>query len=148
MRVLIVEDEDMHAEILEKMLVNLGFKDINRAQNGPEALEMAGETPYHLIFSDCQMPGMNGYTLIDRLRQGFDSMYAQIPLIMLTSSRDNVSVQQAIKAGVSRYVAKPFDLLTLRQKILEAFANKTSAIYFHHKRLKKRVDDAPKSLQA
>ena len=129
MKVLVVEDEAFHAEVLEKMLRTLGFRDMAHACNGTEALEMAKDTSYHLILSDRNMPGMDGYTLVDQLRKGFDSLYTQIPIIMLTSSRDFLSVQQAIQAGITHYIAKPFDISTLRDKIVEAFAHKTRPIY-------------------
>ena len=94
---------------------------------------MAKRTAYHLIISDCHMPGMDGYDLIDHLRHDVDSIYAQVPLMMLTSDREPESVQRAIDAGVSHYLAKPFDLATLRQKIMDIFEHKTKAIYSNHK---------------
>ena len=87
MKVLIAEDEDFHAEVLAKMLNKLGFQSIDRARGGTEALKMAKRTAYHLIISDCHMPGMDGYDLIDHLRHDVDSIYAQVPLMMLTSDR-------------------------------------------------------------
>jgi CheY-like chemotaxis protein len=133
MKVLMAEDEDFHAEILLKMLQKLGFRSIDRARGGNEALKMAKKTSYHLVISDCHMPGMDGFDLVDHLRHDVDSVYAQVPIMMLTGDRDSESVQRAIDAGVSHYLAKPFELISLRQKILDVFEHKTKSIYMNHK---------------
>ena len=133
MKVLMAEDEDYHAEVLLKMLNKLGFRSIDRARGGVEALRMSKRTAYHLVISDCHMPGMDGHELIDHLRHDADSIYTEVPLMMLTGDRESESVQRAIGVGASHYLAKPFDIASLRQKVIDVFEHKTKAIYMNHK---------------
>ena len=134
LRVLIVEDEKFHAEVLDKMLVVLGFKNIDHAYDGHEALKLAEEEPYHLVITDLDMPGMNGLTFARTLRNNGQSDYAQVPLIMLSCHRDAENIKQAHASGINQYIGKPFDILTLREKILQVYADKPANIFAAHAR--------------
>lgn len=139
MNILLTEDDCFHAEIALKTLQLLGFKHIDHAQNGAEGLILSKQKPYHLIISDCTMPEMNGYAFVEQLRKEENGLYADIPIMMLTSSRDQESVNRAKEVGVSHYIAKPFEITLLRDKIIEVFANKPTSIYDLHRKQNKNV---------
>lgn len=134
MRVLIAENEVFDAEVLQKMLGVLGFRDIRHAWNGQEALQRAQQEPCHLVITDLHMPEMDGIGLAAAMRKVKGS--ESVPVIMLTGYRDAEYVVKAKKAGVSHYIGKPFDILTLRQKIIETYSNLPPHIYGDsHRRL-------------
>lgn len=127
MRVLIAEDEPFHCEVLQRMLNVLGFRDVAAAANGQQALDIASKDPFHLIITDMEMPEMDGIRLTGELRKMND--LTQIPIIMLTSHRNAESIVKAKQAGVSHYIGKPFDIVTLRDRIMQAYADKSPNIF-------------------
>lgn len=127
MRVLIAEDEPFHCEVLQRMLTVLGFRDVAMATNGMEALNIASKDPFHLVITDMDMPEMDGIHLTGELRKLDD--LAQIPIIMLTCHRNAEDITRAKQAGVSHYIGKPFDIVTLKDKILQSYADKSPNIF-------------------
>lgn len=112
MRLLIVEDEPEHAEILMKILKQLGFRWLCHVATLKEAKQELERRKYDLLLTDCNLPDGSGLELAEAL---------SIPSIMLTAHRGQEHVEQAQKAGVTQFIGKPFTAEVLRQKILRAF---------------------------
>ena len=119
-RILLAEDSAMMRKIEVKTLRELGFEQIVEAANGNEAVRIleAGEM-VDLIISDWNMPDMDGYELLVWVR-GREASH-HIPFLMATGQGDKQQEQKAMDAGVSSFVAKPFNGENLRLKIDEAF---------------------------
>lgn len=130
LRVLAVEDEAIHSEILGKMLAVLGFKDVVHAPNGKVALEMLrnSDQRVHLILADIDMPEQDGLAMLRELRAIHDPLISQIPAIVLTCHRETQHVLAAKKAGASYFIGKPFEITTLREKIIHLFTERRSAV--------------------
>ena len=119
-RILIVEDTEDNRQILRDLLTNAGF-DIVEAHDGQAAVEAASEFHPDLILMDIQLPIMNGYEAIRRIKA--DTTLQPIPIIAVTSYALSEDKEKARAAGCDGYVAKPFSprqLLATVRDLLEA----------------------------
>ncbi|MBM2622809.1 PAS domain S-box protein [Actinoplanes sp. LDG1-06] len=103
--VLLVEDNDINRTVALGILATLGYS-ADIATNGREAVRMAAERPYQLIFMDCLMPEMDGYaaTAEIRRREGADR---HVPIIALTASALAEDRARCLQAGMDEHIAKP-----------------------------------------
>jgi len=113
MKIMLVDDSRTIRNIQKKILIEIGYTDIQEAGDGVEALNLYKESKPDLMLVDWNMPNMNGLTLIQTIRQ----MDKAIPLIMCTTEAEKSRVLEAVKAGVNNYVVKPFTAETLSEKI-------------------------------
>lgn len=122
-KVLLVEDTDVMRKIEIKTLQSLGFEKILEAQDGNIAIEkLQKDEDINLIISDWNMPNKDGYELLVWVRE--HGKNKEIPFLMATGQADRKQAEKAISAGVSSFVAKPFNGDELRAKIDEAFGIK------------------------
>lgn len=118
-KILLVEDATTMRKIEIKTLNSLGFENITEAGNGKEAIGKLEEDGIDLIISDWNMPEMDGYELLVWVRA--NEKFKTIPFLMATGQGDMKQEQKAVVAGVSSFVAKPFNADELKNKIDEAF---------------------------
>ncbi len=119
-KILLVEDAAVMRKIETKTLAQLGFTEIVEAVDGNDAVsKLKSEKRIDLIISDWNMPNMDGIELLKWVRS--NERYQDLPFIMATGQGEKKQEQKAIDAGVSSFVAKPFDGEELRTKIDEAF---------------------------
>lgn len=114
-KILVVDDHQTMIRIIQKLLDQIGFKDIDSAGDGDEALEKIKATKYDLIISDWNMERVTGIELLRAVRA--DPTTSKTPFIMVTAESKPGNVITAKDAGVSNYVVKPFNAETLRKKI-------------------------------
>ena len=124
-RILIVEDNEINAEILNELLHIEGAL-TERAGNGQEAVDLFMQSSpgyYGLILMDVQMPVMNGYEAASRIR-GLDRPDAgTIPIIALTANAFSEDRNRALAAGMDAHVAKPIDMASLSKVLGEVFSS-------------------------
>lgn len=113
--VLIVDDYGPMRRILRSLLRQLGFADVDEAEDGAAALAQLRSRPYGLVISDWNMRPVTGLDLLREVRA--DPGLASLPFVMLTAESKTENVIAAREAGASSYVVKPFDAETLRAKI-------------------------------
>ena len=101
--VLIVEDEPEIADIVAAYLAREGLRTL-RAQDGLTALSLHRSARPDLVLLDVQMPGMDGWTVLNTLRQRGDT-----PVIMLTALDQDLDKLTALRMGADDYVVKPFN---------------------------------------
>ncbi|MDD5328008.1 MAG: response regulator [Phycisphaerae bacterium] len=120
-RVLIVDDE---ADIISTVQYRLEFCefDVITAGNGKDCLEKAANEKPDLILLDINMPIMNGYEALERLKNNPE--LKNIPVIVLTAFSDARDISKAAEFGIFDYVTKPFDFPELMGKISNALGNK------------------------
>ena len=115
MNVLIVDDYKTMLRIIENLLKQLGFKNIQQATDGSAALKLLRETHFGLVISDWNMQPMTGLQLLKEVRA--DERLKPTPFIMITAESKTENVVAAKEAGVNNYIVKPFNAETLKQKI-------------------------------
>src|SRR5246127_5608375 len=115
MSVLVVDDYSTMIRIIRNLLKQLGFDNIDDASDGSAALNKMRSRRYGLVISDWNMEPMTGYDLLQQVRN--DPQLAPTPFIMVTAESKTENVIAAKKAGVSNYIVKPFNALTLKSKI-------------------------------
>ena len=117
--ILIVDDYQAMVRIIRNLLIQLGFQQIDEAQDGEGALAKLKERAYGLVISDWNMTPMTGYDLLREIRA--DPMLCKVPFIMVTAESKTDNVIAAKKAGVDNYIVKPFNAQTLQHKIQAVF---------------------------
>ncbi len=116
MRVLLVDDSTTMRRIQQNQLNGLGITDIIQAEDGRDALEKAAANmPIDFMFLDWNMPIMNGLDCLKTLRA--DPAYKDMKIIMCTSESEKERVLEALKAGASNYIVKPFDAAAIKEKL-------------------------------
>ncbi|MGL4495857.1 MAG: response regulator [Beijerinckiaceae bacterium] len=120
MPILIVDDYSTMIRIIRNLLKQLGFEDVDDANDGQSALAKMKQRRYGLVISDWNMEPMTGYELLRQVRSDFDMR--DTPFIMVTAESKTENVIAAKKAGVNNYIVKPFNAQTLKLKIEAACA--------------------------
>lgn len=126
MRVLLVEDDEKIAGFIEKGLKSSGFA-VDHALTGDQGFDMALDAPYDTLIIDIMLPGMDGFTLIKKLR----SQGKNTPIIVL-SARGRVGDRvKGLESGADDYLTKPFsfsELLARVQALIRRAGNQTEPI--------------------
>jgi two-component system chemotaxis response regulator CheY len=115
MPVLVVDDYQTMIRIIRNLLNQLGFKNIEEAKDGRQALEKMSGAKFGLVISDWNMEPMTGLELLQHVRAS-DKLKAT-PFIMVTAESKTENVIAAKKAGVNNYIVKPFNAETLKGKL-------------------------------
>lgn len=125
-KILIVDDMMTMRKIVAKACKEIGFTDLTEAADGALAWQKISESeaPFGLIISDWNMPNCTGVELLKRIRAS--QKYSKTPLILVTAEAEQSQIIEAVKAGVSGYVVKPFTTQTLGAQI-EAVHSKMKA---------------------
>ena len=113
-RILVAEDRPGSLELIRTVLESAGYEVIE-ATDGQEAVEKASGSSVDLFLLDLQMPKVDGFGVVARLRK--DPRFASTPIVALTASAMHGDRERALAAGFSSYIAKPVDLAALRSEL-------------------------------
>jgi two-component system chemotaxis response regulator CheY len=119
MPILVVDDYNTMIRIIRNLLRQIGFQDVDDANDGTAALAKMRDKKYGLVISDWNMEPMTGYELLKQVRS--DSALHATPFIMVTAESKTENVIAAKQAGVNNYIVKPFNADTLKTKIDAVF---------------------------
>lgn len=119
MKILVVDDMSTMRRIVKNILKQLGFNNLEEAENGQDALTKLHADTYGFVVSDWNMPVMMGIDMLRAIRA--DEKLKQIPVLMVTAEAQKENLMEAVKAGVSNYVVKPFTAETMQEKINKIF---------------------------
>jgi len=119
MKILVVDDFSTMRRIVKNLLSDLGFKNIDEADDGNTALPKLKSGNFDFLVTDWNMPGMTGIDLLKAVRA--DPQLASIPVLMVTAESKREQIIEAAQAGVNGYVVKPFTAGTLEEKINKIF---------------------------
>ena len=114
LRILIVDDTVENLQVLSSVLEQEGFQ-INVAQNGSEALEVAEKAHPDLILLDIIMPELDGFEVCKRLKA--DDVLCEIPVIFLTAKVETDDIVKGFEMGAVDYVTKPFQATELLVRV-------------------------------
>jgi two-component system chemotaxis response regulator CheY len=112
-KVLVADDSSTMRKIILRSLQAVGVTDTEEAADGAEALSLFKPGEFDLVLTDWNMPGKTGLEVVQEIR----SQDANVPVIMVTTEAEKGRVMEAIQAGVSDYLVKPFTADTLREKL-------------------------------
>lgn len=117
MKALLVEDSRAMRTFMGTIVRKLGIE-VHEAEHGLDALERLDSLDaLDLLLVDWNMPEMNGYELVKRLRA--DDQYAAIRILMVTSESDLENMVSALEAGADEYLMKPFSAEELEGKLIQ-----------------------------
>jgi two-component system, chemotaxis family, chemotaxis protein CheY len=124
--VLVVDDSGVMVGILRNLLRQIGFSDVDDADNGAAALSQMRSKRYGLVISDWNMEPMSGYDFLREVRH--DDALKRTLFIMVTGEAKTEHVIAARRAGVNNYIVKPFNAQTLKAKIESVFATRFATL--------------------
>lgn len=119
MKILVVDDFSTMRRIIRNLLRDLGFNNIEEADDGNSALPMLRSGKYNFLITDWNMPGMSGMELLKEVRA--DESLKSLPILMVTAEAKRDQIVSAAQAGVNGYVVKPFTAAVLKDKIEKIF---------------------------
>lgn len=119
MKIMVVDDMSTMRRIVKNLLKQLGFANVDEAENGQEALIKLRADKFGFVVSDWNMPVMSGIELLRAIRA--DEGLKAIPVLMVTAEAQKENIIEAVQAGVSNYVVKPFTAETLQEKMGKIF---------------------------
>jgi len=119
MKILIVDDFSTMRRIVKNLLRDLGFTNMDEADDGNTALPKLKSGKYDFLVTDWNMPGMTGLDLLKAVRA--DANLVKLPVLMVTAESKREQIIEAAQAGVNGYVVKPFTAGTLEEKINKIF---------------------------
>ncbi len=119
MKVLVVDDFSTMRRIVKNLLRDLGFTNIQEADDGSTALPMLQGGDFDFVVTDWNMPGMQGIDLLKAIRA--DTSLSHIPVLLITAEAKKEQIVMAAQAGVNGYIVKPFTAATLKTKLDKIF---------------------------
>ena len=119
MRFLVVDDFNTMRRIVRNLLKELGFNNVEEAEDGVEALAKLRAGGFDFVISDWNMPNMDGLQLLQTIRA--DAAMSSLPVLMVTAEAKKENIIAAAQAGASGYVVKPFTAATLEEKLGKIF---------------------------
>jgi len=115
MKFLVVDDFSTMRRIVKNILKQLGYTNIDEAEDGVVALAKVRDGGVEFVVSDWNMPNMSGIEFLKEVRA--NAATKDLPFRMVTAEAEKENIMQAVGAGVSNYIVKPFTAETLREKI-------------------------------
>jgi two-component system chemotaxis response regulator CheY len=119
MRILIVDDFSTMRRIIRNLLGELGFENIEEADDGATAMPLLESQSFDLLVLDWNMPGVPGIDVLKWVRA--HERLSAMPILMVTAEAKREQIVEAAQAGVSGYVVKPFTAETLKSKLERIF---------------------------
>jgi PAS domain S-box-containing protein len=117
-KILIVDDHPINRLFAKKLMLKIGFSDIDLAEDGLQALEKINQNKYNLVFMDCQMPNLDGYQTTQLVREIEKNKNEHLRIIAMTANAMNGDAEKCIRAGMDDYLSKPIKT----QKLLEVLS--------------------------
>jgi two-component system, chemotaxis family, chemotaxis protein CheY len=115
MRALVVDDDPTILRLISSILKKLGFE-VSQAGDGREGLEQLAKLgPPNVILVDLYMPEMNGLEFVTAVRS--NSVYTDLPIIMVTTEVEMEQMALTFDAGVNEYIMKPFEPIMIQEKL-------------------------------
>ena len=111
--ILIVDDQQPNVSLLEQLLGDTGYTHVAATMNPQEVCAMHRKNGYDLILLDLQMPGMDGFQVMEGLKTNAADSY--LPVIVLTAQPGHML--RALQAGAKDFISKPFDLVEVKTRI-------------------------------
>jgi two-component system chemotaxis response regulator CheY len=119
LKILVVDDFSTMRRIVRNLLKELGYTNVEEAEDGAVALQRLKLGGVDFVVSDWNMPNMDGLTLLQSVRA--DPAMRTLPFLMITAEAKKENIIAAAQAGASGYIVKPFTAATLNDKLAKIF---------------------------
>ena len=119
LKFLVVDDFSTMRRIIRNLLKELGYSNVDEAEDGQSALGKLKRENFDFVITDWNMPGMDGLQLLQAVRA--DSSLSSLPVLMVTAEAKKENIIAAAQAGASGYIVKPFTSATLDEKLTKIF---------------------------
>jgi two-component system chemotaxis response regulator CheY len=120
-RFLVVDDFSTMRRIVRNLLKELGYTNVEEAEDGAAALQRLRGDHFDFVVSDWNMPNMTGLQLLQAIRA--DASLKSTPVLMITAEARKENIIEAAQAGANGYIVKPFTAATLDEKLAKIFKN-------------------------
>ena len=120
-RFLVVDDFSTMRRIVRNLLKELGYTNVEEAEDGAAALQRLKGDHFDFVVSDWNMPNMTGLQLLQAIRA--DAALKATPVLMITAEARKENIIEAAQAGANGYIVKPFTAATLDEKLAKIFKN-------------------------
>lgn len=121
-KILVVDDAPTIRRILKNALKEMGYENVDEAEDGQVALQKLRKGNYDFVITDWNMPNMTGIELVQEIRKAPNLKH--LPILMVTAEAKKENIILALKSGVNNYIVKPFTPKVLKEKISAIFAAK------------------------
>lgn len=119
MKFLVVDDFSTMRRIIRNLLKELGFVNVEEAEDGVSALNKLASGRFEFVVTDWNMPNMSGLDLLKNIRK--DPALTHLPVLMVTAEAKRENIIAAAQAGANGYIVKPFTASTLEEKLNKIF---------------------------
>ena len=119
MSILVVDDFPTMRRIVRSLLKELGFTNVEEAEDGQEALGKLKGGDFEFVVSDWNMPNLDGLEMLKQIRA--DEAMKALPVLMVTAEAKKENIVAAAQAGANGYIVKPFTAATLEEKLNKIF---------------------------
>ena len=119
LKFLVVDDFSTMRRIVRNLLKELGYTNVDEAEDGAIALQKLNSGSFDFVVTDWNMPNMDGLTLLQTIRR--TPQLKHLPVLMITAEAKKENIIAAAQAGASGYVVKPFTAVTLAEKLQKIF---------------------------
>jgi two-component system chemotaxis response regulator CheY len=119
LKFLVVDDFSTMRRIVRNLLKELGYANVEEAEDGAQGLHMLKSAKFDFVVSDWNMPNMDGLQMLQAIRA--DPTLSSLPVLMVTAEAKKENIIAAAQAGANGYVVKPFTAATLDEKLGKIF---------------------------
>ncbi len=119
MKFLVVDDFSTMRRIVRNLLKELGFTNVDEAEDGVVALQKLKNGHFQFVITDWNMPNMTGLDLLKNIRA--DPELKALPVLMITAEAKKENIIEAAQSGASGYIVKPFTAAVLEEKLNKIF---------------------------
>ena len=119
LKFLVVDDFSTMRRIVRNLLKELGYSNVDEAEDGAIALQKLTSAQFDFVVTDWNMPNMDGLTLLQTIRR--TPQLKHLPVLMITAEAKKENIIAAAQAGASGYIVKPFTSATLAEKLQKIF---------------------------
>ncbi|ANN66787.1 MULTISPECIES: chemotaxis response regulator CheY [Bordetella] len=119
LKILVVDDFPTMRRIVRNLLKELGFENVDEAEDGQMALDKLRTGGFQFVVSDWNMPNLDGLSMLQQIRA--DANLSKLPVLMVTAEAKKENIVAAAQAGANGYVVKPFTAATLEEKLNKIF---------------------------
>ncbi|HRH82121.1 MAG TPA: chemotaxis response regulator CheY [Thiobacillaceae bacterium] len=119
LKFLVVDDFSTMRRIVRNLLKELGYTNVDEAEDGIAALQKLNGGNFQFVITDWNMPNMTGIDLLKNIRA--DAALKHLPVLMITAEAKKENIVEAAQNGASGYIVKPFTAATLEEKMSKIF---------------------------